>query len=181
MSWYRRNRTAGGTYFFTVVSYRRRRLFDTPMARACLRNALRDVRRRWPFEIEAIVLLPDQLHSVWRLPTSDDNYSLRWQKVKELFTRSYLAQGGREASVSGARRARQERAVWQRRFWEHTCRDEEDLKRCIDYVHWNPVKHRLVRRVVDYPWSSFHRYVLLGEYSPDWGGVDPCPDFRPPE
>jgi len=181
MSWYRRNRTAGGTYFFTVVSYRRRRLFDSPMARACLRNALRDVRRRWPFEIEAIVLLPDHLHSVWRLPTGDDNYSLRWQKVKEAFTRSYLASGGSEGPASASRRAHHERAVWQRRFWEHTCRDEDDLKRCIDYVHWNPVKHRLVRRVADYPWSSFHRYVSLGEYSLDWGGIDPCPDFQPPE
>jgi putative transposase len=129
----------------------------------------------------AIVLLPDHLHSVWRLPPGDDNYSLRWQKVKESFTRSYLASGGAEGRSTASRRRNQERAVWQRRFWEHTCRDEDDVKRCVDYVHWNPIKHRLARRVAEYPWSSFHRYVRLGEYSLDWGGVDPCPGFQPPE
>ncbi len=74
--------------------------------------------------------------------------------------------------VGPSRRRKQERGIWQRRFYEHTCRDEDDLKRCIDYIHVNPVKHGLVGRVIDWPWSSFHRYVRLGEYPIDWGGGD---------
>ena len=86
-----------------------------------------------------------------------------------------------EGAGTRSRRRHGERAIWQRRFWEHTCRDEEDVKRCVDYIHWNPVKHGLVSHVRDYPWSSFHRYVQLGEYSEDWGRKDPCPTFDMPE
>jgi len=69
-----------------------------------------------------------------------------------------------------------ERGIWQRRFWEHTCRDEDDLKRCVDYAHWNPRKHGLVKRVADWPWSSFHRFVQAGEYDAEWGGGEPPHD-----
>lgn len=67
---------------------------------------------------------------------------------------------------------RGEQGVWQRRFFEHTCQDGEDVKRCADYVHVNPLKHGLVERVRDWPWSSFHRYVTLGEYAEDWGSAE---------
>jgi len=83
--------------------------------------------------------------------------------------------------MSESREKRGERAVWQRRFWEHTCNDEDDLKRCVDYIHWNPVKHGLVSRVREYPWSSFRRFVGMGEYSIDWGGVNPCPNWSQPK
>ena len=129
----------------------------------------------------AIVLLPEHLHSVWELPPGDANYSLRWQKIKELFTRRYLAGGGRTLTPSASRARRREQAVWQRRFWEHTCRDEEDLQRAVDYLHWNPVKHGFVQGVRHYRWSSFHRYVRLGEYESNWGAANPCPDFEMPE
>ena len=78
-----------------------------------------------------------------------------------------------EASVTEAQRERGERGIWQPRFWEHTVRDEDDLERCADYIHWNPRKHGLVGRVADWPWSSFHRFVQLGQYEIDWGGVAP--------
>jgi len=91
-------------------------------------------------------------------------------------TRSFLASGGDEAPVSESRSRRRGRGVWQSRYWEHTCRDEADLKRCVDYIHWNPVKHSQVQRVKDYPWSTFHRFVKEGEYDPNWGASDPCPD-----
>lgn len=128
-----------------------------------------------------MVLLPDHFHTVWTLSPGDADFSLRMQKVKERFTKPFLAGGGSEAVHTDSERRYGRRGVWQPRFWEHAVRDEADLKRCVDYAHWNPVKHGLVRRIADYPWSSFHRYVRLGEYSPDWGTCDPCPDFQMPE
>jgi putative transposase len=77
-----------------------------------------------------------------------------------------------ETSQSASRTSKGERGVWQRRYFEHTCDDEADLKRCADYLHVNPLKHGLVNRVIDWPWSSFHQYVRLGEYAPDWGNAN---------
>jgi putative transposase len=177
MSWYRRNYVPGGTYFFTLVTYHRRPILTDELARSHLREVLRTEQAARPFQITAIVLLPDHLHTVWTLPQGDVSYSRRWSSVKEAFTRHYLKSGGNEGPVSAVRTARRERGVWQRRFWEHTIRDEDDLKRCVDYIHWNPVKHGLVERVRDYPWSSFHRFVESGDYDIDWGGtaVDDVP------
>jgi putative transposase len=88
-----------------------------------------------------------------------------------LFTQRWLARGGTEWRETDSRSRKHERSIWQRRFWEHTCRDDDDLKRCVDYVHVNPLRHGLVSRVADWPWSSFHRYVRLGEYVMNWGNA----------
>jgi len=181
MSHYRRNYVPGGTYFFTVTTYRRRKLLIDPLARRLLREAISAIREKWSFEIIAIVLLPDHLHTVWTLPPDDDYYSRRWRRIKEEFTRKYLAAGGTESPQTASRIRQGQRGVWQKRFWEHTCRDENDLKRCVDYVHWNPKKHQLVSSVKDWPWSSFGRFVTLGEYPPDWGRDDPTPGYDAPE
>ena len=181
MSNYRRNYVAGGTYFFTIVSYQRRPILATTLARKCLRESIATIRSKWAFDIVAIVLLPDHLHTVWTLPRDDARYSLRIRRIKEEFTRRYLAQGGTELPQSRSRIAHGQRGIWQRRFWEHTVRDEDDLKRCVDYVHWNPKKHGLVAKVKDWKWSSFHDFVKLGEYDTDWGGSDPTPGFDTPE
>jgi putative transposase len=178
---YRRWHVLGGTYFFTVVSYGRRPMLCEELARCCLHEAINYIRADWPFELVAVALLPDHLHSVWTLPPADDRYSLRWKRIKEKFTRQYLAGGGREISPSLSRQHQGERGIWQRRFWEHTIMDEIDLKRCVDYVHWNPKKHGHVTNVRDWPWSSFHRFVTLGEYSLDWGAEDPVPGYDEPE
>jgi len=172
MTNYRRAYVAGGSYFFTVVTHHRRRFLCHPTARAILRQSLLDVRRRWPLRIDAIVLLPDHLHCVWTLPDGDADFSTRWNQIKGQFTKTWLAGGGMEVTPSASRSKRRERGVWQRRLFEHCCRDEDDFRRCVDYVHVNPLKHGLVDRVVDWPWSSFHRYVRLGEYSQEWGTVD---------
>ena len=169
MSKYRRLRIPGATYFFTVITASRRPILTTEFGRVCLHQSLADVKAEQPFEIVAIVLLPDHLHTIWTLPEGDDNYSSRWADVKSTFTKKYLAAGGVEAPISESRRRKGERGIWQRRFWEHCIRDDDDLKRCVDYVHYNPVKHGLVLRVRDWPWSSFARFVDLGEYPPDWG------------
>lgn len=172
MTDYRRNFAPGRTYFFTVVTHQRRPILTSGSARQSLRIAMQDVRTRRPFDVVAIVLLPDHLHAIWTLPSGDADYSMRWRQIKTLFTRQWLCKGGVEASQSRSRQAKGERGVWQRRFFEHTCRGENDLKRCVDYVHVNPLKHSLVDKVRDWPWSSFHRYVARGEYSVDWGSAD---------
>jgi putative transposase len=181
MADYRRYYIPGGTYFFTVVAHDRRPIFTSDLARTCLRNAITEVQEKRPFAIVAVVLLPEHLHTVWTLPRGDDQYSTRWRQIKEVFTRNYLAHGGTEGARSESKRKKQERGVWQRRFWEHTVDDEYDLERCVDYIHWNPRKHGLVARVADWPWSSFHRYVKKGAYNLDWGGTDPCPGYDTPE
>ena len=127
------------------------------------------MKQKYPFSVHAIVLLPDHLHALWELPVGDSDYSTRWRLIKSNFSRLWSSAGGGEGELSDSRRCKQERGVWQRRFYEHTCRDENDVARCQDYIHVNPLKHKLVDRVADWPWSTFHRYVREGFYSSDWG------------
>ena len=172
MSWYRRRFTPGGTFFFTVVTQARRPLFRDALNRQLLRAALDTVLARRPVDVVAWVILPDHLHSIWTLPPGDADYPTRWRRVKEEFTEAFLDMGGSEVAVSDERRRRGERGVWQRRFWEHEYRDEHDLKRCLDHIHWNPVKHGYVVRPVDFLWSSFRQWVEAGEYNENWGDAE---------
>lgn len=181
MSEYRRNYVPGGTFFFTLVAFGRRPIWKDEFARTLLRESMEKEREKRPFAIIATVLLSDHLHIIWTLPRGNSDYSLRWQRIKEEFTENYLAAGGTEGVRNRSRRRKRERAVWQRRFWEHTVRDEDDLERCVDYIHWNPVKHGYVERVRDWPHSSFHRFVAAGHYDIDWGSTDPTPDYNEPE
>ena len=166
---YRRNRE-GSLFFFTLVTHQRRGILTTESGRSALREAIQTVRKEHPFQIQAIVLLPDHLHAVWELPRNDNDYSTRWRLIKSRFTRRWIQLGGESGLVTSSRKRSGEQAVWQRRFYEHTCRDEADVTRCIEYIHMNPVKHGLAQRAVDWPWSSFHRYVRAGRYPPGWGG-----------
>jgi putative transposase len=178
---YRRWYVPGGTYFFTLVTLHRRPILCTDMARRCLHEAIDKVRADWPCDIVAIALLPDHIHTVWTLPHEDAGYPIRWKRIKEEFTRSFLASGGTEIMPSSSRLRQLERGIWQRRYWEHTVRDEEDLKRCVDYIHWNPKKHGYVSSVHRWQWSSFHRFVQKGEYEMSWGAEDPTPGYNTPE
>ncbi len=178
---YRRNFVPGGTYFFTAVVHQRYHLFDSALARQLLREAILSVRLDRPFNLFAICLLPNHLHTVWVMPPGDSDYPTRWRKIKEVFTTPWLESGGWEGEVSASRKKKGERGIWQRRYWEHTVRDETDLARCVDYTHWNPRKHGLVSRVRDWPYSSFHRFVEQGEYELDWGGTDPCVGWNAPD
>ena len=127
------------------------------------------MRKRYPFRTDAVCLLPEHIHAIWTLPEGDADYSIRWREIKRLFTKGYLSEIGPGESRNESRQKRGEAAIWQRRFWEHTLRNEQDFNRHVDYLHFNPVKHRLVDRVREWPWSSFHRYVRMGFYSDDWG------------
>ena len=166
---YRRSWTTGGTFFFTVVTYHRLTILTSDISRQLLREAWRDVQARFPFTIDAVCLLPDHIHCIWMLPEGDANYSVRWKEIKRLFTKGYLEQIGPGEARNASRLSRGEAAVWQRRFWEHTLRDQEDLAHHRDYIHFNPVKHGLVQSVSAWPWSSFHRYVRIGYYPRGWG------------
>jgi putative transposase len=164
MTNYRRARFCGGYYFFTVVTYNRRRFLVDDLARECLRSAWQRVRQKRAFEVVAFCLLPEHLHCVWRLPEDDNDYSQRWLSIKKGFTRRYLGAGGHEPVQSPSRHKKRERGIWQRRFWEHQIRDQEDLQRHVDYIHYNPVKHGLVEDVEDWPWSTYRRFVRDGFY-----------------
>jgi len=165
MTSYRRNFIAGGSFFFTVnLAERRRRLLTDHIAE--LRAAFRRTRQDHPFTTDAMVVLPDHLHVVWTLPQDDADFATRWRLIKSAFSRGIPI----SERISVSRAARGERGIWQRRYWEHTIRDETDFERHINYVHINPVKHGLVTRVRDWPFSSFHRMVKLGIYPEDWAG-----------
>ncbi|HEX8914931.1 MAG TPA: transposase [Humisphaera sp.] len=168
MSDFRRFWRPGGTYFFTLVTERRAEILTGDLARPLLNAAIATTKAERPFDLEAIVLLPDHLHTLWRLPPGDDDYATRLAAAKARFTRAYRAAGGAEQARCASRVRRGERAVWQRRFWEHTCRDVEDFKNHLDYVHWNPVKHGYVKCPHAWPYSTFQKWVALGVYEPTW-------------
>jgi putative transposase len=165
MTAYRRNLVTGGTYFFTVNLADRRWSLLTENVEL-LRAAFRYTRRCHAFTIEAIVILPDHLHVVWTLPPEDSDFATRWRLIKTAFSRGLHP----TERVSASRSRKRERGIWQRRFWEHTIRDDDDFARHLDYIHFNPIKHGYVERVQDWPFSSFHRMVRVGWYPPEWAG-----------
>ena len=164
---YRRVRVPGGTYFFTVALADRRRgllVERVDLLRACVQR----VRALMPFHVDAWVVLPDHMHAMWTLPPGDTAYSRRWQAIKMGFSKGIAPGEARSAS----RVARGERGIWQRRFWEHSVRDERDYGAHMDYIHFNPVKHGLVGAPGDWPYSSFGRCVAAGVYPAGWADGD---------
>jgi putative transposase len=165
MATFRRLKVPGGTYFFTVaLADRRSDLLIRKIE--SLRHAYAIAQQRRPFETVAICILPDHLHAVWTLPEDDSDFSMRWNLIKSGFARALPASATRSRSLT----VKREKGQWQRRFWEHVIRDDRDMERHVNYIHFNPVKHRLVTRVADWPHSSFHRYVARGDLPMDWGG-----------
>jgi putative transposase len=170
---YRRNRVAGGTYFFTVNLLDR----DRPLLVEhieLLRESVRRVRELMPFHIDAWVVLPEHMHALWTLPEGDADFPRRWQAIKMAFSKRVTA----GEALSASRRSRGERGIWQRRYWEHTIRDDRDYAAHMDYIHFNPVKHGLVTEVAAWPFSSFHKSVALGLYPLAWTGEDDGADDR---
>ena len=159
MSNYRRTNIPGGTYFFTVVTHNRAPIFINEWRVEVMRQALRKVMVVRPFQIDAIVVLPEHLHCIWRMPDGDADYSSRWREIKKAASRQ----------IDTTTNNRNERMVWQRRFWEHAIRDENDWRRHVDYIHFNPVKHGLVSSPGEWPYSSFRKFVSAGWYDVGWG------------
>jgi putative transposase len=166
---YRRAFAPGACWFFTHNLLDRRQAFLVDHVDA-LRRAFRNTQKKYPFKIDAVVILPDHLHAVWTLPPDDADFSTRWRLIKARFAQS-IPKGERLSTV---REARGERGIWQYRFWEHLIRNDTDYARHVEYCYINPVKHGLVRRVQDWPHTSFHRDVRYGLFPLDWAGeVEP--------
>lgn len=164
---YRRAFIPGGSFFFTLVTEKRRPIFASSEAVDVLRQAFRTVKSNRPFELDAIVVLPDHLHCLWSLPLGDADFATRWRLIKTWFTKhcdpALRQEGNRSRVVKG------QRAIWQHRYWEHAIRDQTDFSRHVDYIHFNPVKHGHVLSAIDWPYSSFRRYVEAKIYPADWG------------
>ncbi len=170
---FRRADVGGGTYFFTVVTYRRQRFLCDDDVRAALRDGVNKTRQQLPFEIDAWVLLPDHLHCIWRLPDGDADFGKRWAMIKRFVTKRCGPRLKRDEWMTKSKIRRNESTIWQRRFWEHLIRNENDLNGHRNYIHHNPVKHGCVNHIRDWPYSTFHRYVKEGVYPIDWcGGTD---------
>ena len=164
---YRRNRVPGGTYFFTVnLLDRNSRLLVENIE--LLRASVRRMRVLMPFHIDAGVVLPEHMHALWTLPEGDAEFPRRWQAIKMAFSRGIRV--GEKRSRSRTHRG--ERGIWQRRFWEHTIRDERDYATHMDYIHFNPVKHGLATSAAGWPYSSFHQVVAKGLYPVAWAKND---------
>ena len=161
---YRRSLVPGGTFFFTVnLADRQSDLLTTHIE--SLREATRSVHQRHPFKIIAMVVMPDHLHAIWRLPDGDVDYPARWALIKAGFSRNLP----KTESIQASRSRKRERGVWQRRYWEHQIRDDDDLARHVAYVHFNPVKHGYVEKAADWPYSTIHRFIREGRVSETWG------------
>ena len=166
---YRRSYLPGSSVFLTLITYQRDKLFLVPENIDKLRQACHLIMAEKPFTIDAAVILPEHIHFLWTLPPGDADYSYRVGRIKVLFTRALRGANNLPKNVCESRKKHRESNVWQRRFYEHTIRDEFDLHKHLDYLHFNPVKHGLVKCVHDWEYSSFHRGVRRGEYEAKWG------------
>jgi putative transposase len=161
MSNYHRLYISGAMYFFTVVTYNRNPLLLTGTSLSRLRSAFKYTMEKHPFEIVGIVILPDHLHCIWQLPNGDSDFSLRWQTIKRYYS---IAQ-----PINPNHRG--EKNIWQRRFWEHMIKNDEDLNKHLDYIYYNPVKHGYVNAPCEWAFSSFKRDVGRGLYDINWGNI----------
>ncbi|MBI4936831.1 MAG: transposase [Nitrosomonadales bacterium] len=164
MRTYIRSFTPGGTFFFTVNLADRSASLLTGHINE-LRESVQRVRDAHPFHIAAMVVLPEHLHAIWTLPASDADYAMRWALIKAGFSRKLP----KIERIGESRRRKGERGVWQRRYWEHQIRDENDFARHVDYIHYNPVKHGYVGSPCDWPHSSIHRFIREGILPANWG------------
>ncbi len=171
---YRRDFLPGGTFFFTVALEDRRSNLLTERV-TDLRAAFRRARTERPFDIGAIVILPDHLHAIMTLPQDDGDFPLRWRRIKTLFTQAVIARGATFKSRDGGGHS-----LWQRRYWEHTIRDADDFTRHVDYIHYNPAKHGHVANPVDWPYSSLHRFIRRVILPPAWGASSDAGGFGEP-
>ena len=166
---YRRAFIPGASYFFTLVTEKRRPLFKDKDNIDLLRQAFRHIKEKRPFDLDAIVIMPDHLHAIWTLPPGDADFSTRWRLIKTWFSKRCPVE--MRAPPNAVRRKKHQQAIWQHRFWEHALRDEMDFTRHVEYIHYNPVKHGYVDAPAQWPYSSFHRHVRQGIYPPDWGST----------
>ena len=170
---YHRIHAPGGTYFFTEVTNERLSIFSTESTIITLLNTIEKSQNEYPFEQLAYCILPDHIHCIWKLPAGDDDYSRRWQLIKARFSREFLLRSDLEGKISESRKRKRERGIWQRRFWKHTIRDDNDLAMHINYIHFNPIKHGMVEKLSDWHWSSYNDFLNTGYYDSSSGEIEP--------
>ncbi len=166
---YRRNQQNGACYFFTLVTYQPQPLLTQKNIDRLRLAFKREIQKR-PFTIDAIVVLPAQLHTLWQLPKNDSDYSIRLSNIKHFFSTGCIQSS---TAIPNSRIKKREKTIWQRRFWEHTIRDKQDWQKHMDYIYYNPVKHGYVQSPADWPYSSFKQSIDKGWYSEDWGTIEP--------
>ena len=166
---YRRPNISGGTYFITQVTYQRETWLCGEVGRKALREAIERVKEKHPFSIDAFVLLPEHFHCLWTLPPNDGDFSMRLRLIKTYVTKHYGQELAINREISLSRQKRKESNLWQRRFWEHLIRDEQDFANHCDYIHYNPVRHGLCTNPQDWQFSSIHRFIAQGIYPANWG------------
>ena len=161
---YRRATNKGGSYFFTVnLADRNETLLVDHLN--ILRQVINQVKKRHPFKLDAMVVLPDHLHAVITMPENDNNYPMRWRLIKAGFSRQIPGQ----ERISESRKRKGERGIWQRRYWEHLIRSDIDYEKHIDYIHYNPVKHKYVSQATQWPFSTIHKYIEKRVLNSNWG------------
>ena len=162
-----KSQTPGASYFFTVnLADRQSDLLQKRMDD--LRLITNKIKHSHPFVIEAMVVLPEHIHAIWRLPEGDADYPMRWSLIKSGFSRKIE----KTEHIRLSRENKRERGIWQRRYWEHQIKDDGDFERHVDYIHYNPVKHGYVKRAIDWPFSTIHNYVQKGILPKNWATVD---------
>jgi len=172
MSNFKRYKSPGSTWFFTIVTYQRRRFLCDDRVRNALRDAIGKVQTKYPFSVEAWVLLPNHFHCIWSLPVGDSNFQLRIRLLKRFVTLSCSGFLHRDSISTESRRKRKESTLWQRRYWEHQIRSEKEFKHHMDYIHYNPVKHGFCQSPIEWPYSTIHRLTKEGNYPEGWA-IDP--------
>jgi len=162
---YRRTDIQGGTYFFTLnLLQRKQTLLLDEIDK--LRDSINKVKKQHSFRLDAMVVLPEHLHAILTLPPNDNDYATRWLLIKAGFSR----QLPKQEKINKSRKTKAERGIWQRRYWEHFIRDEQDFERHVDYIHYNPVKHGYVKSAADWKYSTIHDFILKGIICESWGG-----------
>lgn len=169
---YRRSKEPGACYFFTVnLAERNKSLLVSHVNE--LRLAFKKTKQEHPFDITAIVVLLDHLHVLWQLPENEANYPSRWNLIKHRFSRTLL----KNERISASRQKKGERGIWQRRYWEYLIWNDEEFGRHVNYIHFNLVTHGYVSSLVDWAYSSIHRYVGKGVISNHWACHEIEEDF----
>jgi len=154
--------------FITVVTYRRNKILINNIEK--LRESFKKAKNKYQFEIFGIVILPDHFHILLK-PEIANEFSKIIGSIKSSFTK-IISKDCIDNDISVSRIKRKEKGVWQRRFYEHTIRNEEELYGYLDYIHYNPVKHGYVKNVRDWEYSSFHKFVKQRWYEINWGSLE---------
>jgi len=172
---YRRLFVEGHSYFFTIVTYQRNPILIKNIE--LLREAFRNAKAKFHFSIDAIVVLPDHLHTIMSFENSLE-YPKIIGNIKKEFSSLCNPKYFAHLMQSHSRNQQNYKPVWQKRFYEHTIRDEKDYNIRLNYIHFNPIKHNLVDRAKDWKYSSFDKFVKCGVYDESWGDFDATIDFE---